>query len=621
MNAKKQFFIFTVMFCLTILVSAAYCELTKIEIAPGSTTLKVGQQQVFTASGSDAQGNSVNIQQPQWQEDEFTLPDKGVTCEFTATRTGHFTLTCRDGVTGIEKTIGISVIASRGDSAEVLETSVAPPARTGHSLVWLNGYIYLFGGITESGIGKNGVMKPTGMVQNDLWRLNEEQALWEEVDAVAPPPERYYHKAVAYNGKMYALFGKASNGQLLNDCHAYDPTNKIWSSKTINPPLPGLYGVNVKTAGSQWLVSGGNKQENGVIQPNRTIYSINPINFASSVVAEVPEQVANGIPVGTFYTDGVWQTGYLSESFDEIHLYNQTTTVWTTQPIPEPRPEAGVKVVDVEDLGEFFMCNLGYSTGDDFQVSETWILSVTAWIWSLVTGNPDWMYNMDIAEIPSGLSKQQSPLDGIPRQVLMFGGEHEDGTLSDETLIYTLPYEGALSHIAVTPKDASVRSGEYIRFSAVGYDDENYPTSVNPVWSATGGSINAAGIFSADEAGFYAVTAQNEDGSIKAIAEVQVGTSDVSTNPVQPFTFRLYQNHPNPFNPTTQIQYEVKEACHVKLHVFDTTGREVALLMNENKMPGKYETRFNASTLPAGVYYAKIRMGTFSEMRKMVLVK
>ena len=121
-------------------------------------------------------------------------------------------------------------------------------------------------------------MKPTGMVQNDVWRLNEEQALWEEVDAVAPPPARYYHNAVAYNGRMYALFGKDGNGQLLNDCHAYDPTNNIWSSRTINPSLPGLSGVNLCVANGKWTISDGTKQENGVIQSNRALIVQSAIN-------------------------------------------------------------------------------------------------------------------------------------------------------------------------------------------------------------------------------------------------------------------------------------------------------------------------------------------------------
>ena len=95
------------------------------------------------------------------------------------------------------------------------------------------------------------------------------------------------------------------------------------------------------------------------------------------------------------------------------------------------------------------------------------------------------------------------------------------------------------------------------------------------------------------------------------------------------------QNYPNPFNPTTTIKYSVpniKDAnfassTNTQLIVYDILGRKVATLINENKQPGNYEVRFNASNLPSGVYFYRLSIGSFGktigfeQTRKMVLIR
>jgi hypothetical protein len=88
-----------------------------------------------------------------------------------------------------------------------------------------------------------------------------------------------------------------------------------------------------------------------------------------------------------------------------------------------------------------------------------------------------------------------------------------------------------------------------------------------------------------------------------------------------PRSFGLEQNYPNPFNPSTGIRYQVPGASDVKLSVFDLLGREVAVLVNERKAPGRYEVRFDGSELSSGVYFYRLTAGAFAESRKMVLMK
>ena len=85
--------------------------------------------------------------------------------------------------------------------------------------------------------------------------------------------------------------------------------------------------------------------------------------------------------------------------------------------------------------------------------------------------------------------------------------------------------------------------------------------------------------------------------------------------------FTLTQNYPNPFNPTTAIRYQLSAVSDVKLIVYDILGREVTVLVNERKPPGRFEVEFNAAGLASGVYLYKLTAGNFVQVRKMVLVR
>ena len=85
--------------------------------------------------------------------------------------------------------------------------------------------------------------------------------------------------------------------------------------------------------------------------------------------------------------------------------------------------------------------------------------------------------------------------------------------------------------------------------------------------------------------------------------------------------FRLEQNYPNPFNPTTNLEFGISELGFVSLKVFDATGKEVAVLVNENKSAGSYSVSFNGSNLSSGIYFYKLESGGYVETKRMVLLK
>jgi mannan endo-1,4-beta-mannosidase len=88
-----------------------------------------------------------------------------------------------------------------------------------------------------------------------------------------------------------------------------------------------------------------------------------------------------------------------------------------------------------------------------------------------------------------------------------------------------------------------------------------------------------------------------------------------------PSEFKLYSNYPNPFNPSTVIQFDLPKAGFVNLKVFDLLGREIATLLNEEKQPGVYKVKFNAQGLSSGVYLYRFQSGSFVSIKKMILIK
>ena len=88
-----------------------------------------------------------------------------------------------------------------------------------------------------------------------------------------------------------------------------------------------------------------------------------------------------------------------------------------------------------------------------------------------------------------------------------------------------------------------------------------------------------------------------------------------------PSSFALKQNYPNPFNPSTIIDYQLPRQAHVMLRVYDVLGREVKTLVDETQSAGLHSATFNASSLSSGVYFYRLRAGTFSETRKLTVLK
>ena len=140
---------------------------------------------------------------------------------------------------------------------------------------------------------------------------------------------------------------------------------------------------------------------------------------------------------------------------------------------------------------------------------------------------------------------------------------------------------------------------KHIGTGTVGISNQGYSVAI----SSNGGTAIVGG-----------PTDNGNNGAAWVYVNPSIGITTISTE--IPKNYSLSQNYPNPFNPSTNIRYDLPKNGIVKLVVFDELGREIKTLVNENQTAGTYETTFNASQYPSGVYFYKLITDGFSETKK-----
>lgn len=184
------------------------------------------------------------------------------------------------------------------------------------------------------------------------------------------------------------------------------------------------------------------------------------------------------------------------------------------------------------------------------------------------------------------------------------GGENWLVTASfieDLTDIQAVDY----SNIYLTGTGSTIRKSEDGGFNWI---DQHYPNSQNRL----------EGIYMLNSQTGYAV------GDNGLIVKTTNGGGTVEINPTGneiPSEFKLHQNYPNPFNPSTNIKFDIPKSSKVKLSVYNTLGKEVAVLVNEELAAGQYNLAWNGAGQSSGVYYYRLETEGFTEVRKMMLIK
>jgi hypothetical protein len=126
--------------------------------------------------------------------------------------------------------------------------------------------------------------------------------------------------------------------------------------------------------------------------------------------------------------------------------------------------------------------------------------------------------------------------------------------------------------------------------------------------------------------GYYPKTINNIHASNDSTTIINVQlrrdyTSITNNRNNTPSYYKLYQNFPNPFNPSTIISFDIPSASFVVLTIYDASGRALQTLINRPFTAGHYETEWNASNYSSGIYFYKLEAGNYAETRKMILLK
>jgi hypothetical protein len=124
-------------------------------------------------------------------------------------------------------------------------------------------------------------------------------------------------------------------------------------------------------------------------------------------------------------------------------------------------------------------------------------------------------------------------------------------------------------------------------------------------------------VVSEEDAGSFTITVNLEEDVI--IINGDALSIDESNS--IPGHYALNQNYPNPFNPSTVISFQLPVNSDVRLEVFDITGRSVSVLVDGMLPSGRHDARFDAGSLASGLYLYRLSAGTFSQTRKLMLIR
>ena len=159
-------------------------------------------------------------------------------------------------------------------------------------------------------------------------------------------------------------------------------------------------------------------------------------------------------------------------------------------------------------------------------------------------------------------------------------------------------------------------------------DPVGYVKASNNYLSGSGTIVENTSSYHFTPNDFYAYTPGDAEG-VKNIVKAGAGAGVLNfptsihdaLNPAVPTSFELYQNYPNPFNPATNVQFAISRLQFVELKIFDVLGREIALLVSEEKPAGKYIVRWDAGNRPSGIYVVRLRADNFADTKKMLFLK
>jgi hypothetical protein len=214
---------------------------------------------------------------------------------------------------------------------------------------------------------------------------------------------------------------------------------------------------------------------------------------------------------------------------------------------------------------------------------------------------------------------RRNAADGTPYQLRVFCGDHQ-------LPVELLSFSGAQYRdgIFLSWSTATETDNDFFRIerSHAGQSDwmelvtiQGQGTSASQSQYSYFDDMMVAGTYN------YRLTSVNMDGTEEVIGTTAVTVAAAPISGETVTDFMLTGSYPNPFNPSTTIQFEVGEAANITLDVYDVSGRQISTLASGEHASGHYEVAFSGADLASGVYFARLSSPSRSEMLKMILMK
>lgn len=329
----------------------------------------------------------------------------------------------------------LAVPASWADSWHIV-----PPvgdicsARSGHTMVEINGRIYVYGGRGQGSSALTTAAQPTSVLVNDVCKYIPGENIWaKETPVNGHPPARAHHASVAYQNKMYVFFGDGNQG-MLGDVWVYDPATKVWSNmpESSSHPTPRV-GHSAVVVGDRILIVGGKT----TIESSRELWSYDPKDntWLMKQSHTLPLSAHRAVTVdGKMYIHGG-----MGDTYDYPYLfsYDVANDTWAYVAIHGNYPSARAFHILATDGKKIWSTGgKGHdSSGTLVDLSDTWEFDLTSMKWTQRTDGPAQSMSAGVV-LSQNSDERDAERDRSIENLFMFGGMR-NGQYLDEQWQYS----------------------------------------------------------------------------------------------------------------------------------------------------------------------------------------
>jgi hypothetical protein len=498
-----------------------------------------------------------------------------------------------------------------------------PSARRSHEMCYIGGdQVLLFGGYDGD----------VGVRDDETWLYDLSDDTWTLQSPGTGPSAREAHAMCYIGGDQVLLFGGTDGSSYYDDTWVYDLSADTWTQQSPGTgPSQRSGHAMCYIGGDQVLLFGG---WNGSSNYDDTwVYDLSADTWTqqSPGTKPLPRRIHTMcyIDVNQFLLFGGTDGSYK----DDTWLYDLSGDTWTQQnPVTKPSVRSDHAMCYIGGKQALLFGGYGGSNNDD-----TWVYDLSDNTWTL-DGN---------TTQPSARSSHRmamTSLDGSSN-IVLFGGWNNPSYYDDTWTFgggdYALPVELSSFHAEV------VKGGIKLHWSTASEINNKgfivYKQSQQGSLLPCSELIEGAGTTSEPQQ--YSFTDKDVQPDVLytyQIADIEEGTGKETLHPAItiiaskdalqakeiPEAFALHANYPNPFNPTTTIEFDVPVGTYnyTSLRIYDASGKLVKTLIDEPMDGGKYSVSWHGkddsgNAVSSGTYYCKMITETYSETRQLVLLK